>query len=458
MNAQLSVDLLVIGWGKAGKTIAKKWAATGRSVAMVEKSPQMYGGTCINVACVPTKDLIVSAERRRPQDDPQEYFTQAVAGRDSLIGKLNAANHAMLEGQAELIDGTARFIGPRKVSVDTADGELVVTAETVVLGTGAVPARPDIPGIELPRVYDSTTIQHADPLPRRLAIIGGGFIGLEFAQMFQHFGSQVTVLDSGETFLRRAEPVVAEAVHGVLTGSGVVVRQSARVQRIQHSDGALQLQLADEQIQADAVLVAAGRTPATADLNLEAAGIETDDRGFVRVDDRLRTSAEGVYAVGDVNGGPQFTYISLDDHRIVWDQLVSSGKRSRADRVAVPNTTFLTPPLSQVGMGPEEAVRAGHSVLYAAKDVASIAAMPRPKIVGETDGVITFTVDAETRQVLGASLFCLDSQELINLVALAIRAGVSADELMNGIWTHPSSTEALNEVLGELTPYTGAEG
>lgn len=458
MNAQLSVDLLVIGWGKAGKTIAKKWAATGRSVAMVEKSPQMYGGTCINVACVPTKDLIVSAERRRPQDDPQEYFTQAVAGRDSLIGKLNAANHAMLEGQAELIDGTARFIGPRKVSVETADGELVITAETVVLGTGAVPARPEIPGIELPRVYDSTTIQHADPLPRRLAIIGGGFIGLEFAQMFQHFGSQVTVLDSGETFLRRAEPVVAEAVHGVLTGSGVVVRQSARVQRIQHSDGALQLQLADEQIQADAVLVAAGRTPATADLNLEAAGIETDDRGFVRVDDRLRTSAEGVYAVGDVNGGPQFTYISLDDHRIVWDQLVSSGKRSRADRVAVPNTTFLTPPLSQVGMGPEEAVRAGHSVLYAAKDVASIAAMPRPKIVGETDGVITFTVDAETRQVLGASLFCLDSQELINLVALAIRAGVSADELMNGIWTHPSSTEALNEVLGELTPYTGAEG
>ncbi|WP_349654422.1 FAD-dependent oxidoreductase [Kocuria sp. 2SI] len=398
----------MIGWGKAGKTLAKRWAATGRSVAMVEKSPQMYGGTCINIACVPTKDLIVSAQRRRPQDDPQEYFTQAVAGRDSLIGKLNAANHRMLEGQAELVDGTARFIGPRKVAVDTADGELIITAETVVLGTGAVPARPDIPGIDLPRVYDSTSIQHADPLPQRLAIIGSGFIGLEFAQMFQHFGSQVTVLE-----------------------------------------------LADGQVKADAVLVAAGRTPATADLNLEAAGIETDDRGFVAVDDQLRTSAEGVYAVGDINGGPQFTYISLDDHRIVWDQLIGSGQRSRADRVAVPSTTFLTPPLSQVGMGPEEAVRAGHSVLYAAKDVASIAAMPRPKIVGETDGVITFTVDAQTRQVLGASLFCIDSQELINLVALAIRVQVTADELMNGIWTHPSSTEALNEVLGELQPYSG---
>lgn len=455
MSSQLSVDLLVIGWGKAGKTLAKRWAATGRSVAMVEKSPQMYGGSCINIACVPTKDLIVSAERRRRQDDPQEYFTQAVAGRDSLIGKLNTANHQMLEGQAELVDGTARFIGPRKVAVDTADGELIITAQTVVLGTGAVPARPDIPGIDLPRVYDSTTIQHAAPLPQRLAIIGGGFIGLEFAQMFQHFGSQVTLLDSGEQFLRRAEPVVAESVHQVLTKSGVLVRQSARVQQIRQDGEALTLELADGQVQADAVLVAAGRTPATAELNLEAAGIETDDRGFVTVDEQLRTSAEGVFAVGDVNGGPQFTYISLDDHRIAWDQLIGSGQRSRTDRVAVPNTTFLTPPLSQVGMGPEEAVRAGHSVLYAAKDVASIAAMPRPKIVGETDGVITFTVDAETRQVLDASLFCIDSQELINLVALAIRAGVTADELLNGIWTHPSSTEALNEVLGELKPYPG---
>ena len=357
MSSELPVELLVIGWGKAGKTLAKRWAATGRSVAMVEKSPQMYGGTCINIACVPTKDLIVSAQRRRPQDDPQEYFTQAVAGRDSLIGKLNAANHRMLEGQAELVDGTARFIGPRKVAVDTADGELIITAETVVLGTGAVPARPDIPGIDLPRVYDSTSIQHADPLPQRLAIIGDGFIGLEFAQMFQHFGSQVTVLDSGEHFLRRAEPVVAESVHQVLTEAGVVVRQSARVQQIRQDGEALVLELADGQVQADAVLVAAGRTPATSDLSLEAAGIETDDRGFVAVDDQLRTSAEGVYAVGDVNGGPQFTYISLDDHRIVWDQLIGSGQRSRADRVAVPSTTFLTPPLSQVRMGPEEAVR-----------------------------------------------------------------------------------------------------
>jgi hypothetical protein len=194
------------------------------------------------------------ARAESAKEQAQEYFTQAVAGRDSLIGKLNTANHQMLEGQAELVDGTARFIGPRKVAVDTADGELIITAQTVVLGTGAVPARPDIPGIDLPRVYDSTTIQHADPLPQRLAIIGGGFIGLEFAQMFQHFGSQVTVVDSGEQFLRRAEPVVpvvAESVHQALTKSGVLVRQSARVQQIRQDGEALTLELADGQVQAD---------------------------------------------------------------------------------------------------------------------------------------------------------------------------------------------------------------
>lgn len=453
MSATLSVQLLVIGWGKAGKTLAKRYAAAGKSVALVEKSPDMYGGTCINVACVPTKDLIVSAEQRRDSDDPARYFAAAVADRDALIARLNAANHGMLEGQVTLVDGTARFTGPREVTVHSAEGDLVITGEQVVLGSGTVPARPDLPGIDLPGVYDSTTIQHADPFPKRLAIIGGGFIGLEFAGMFRHFGAEVTVLDSGQTFLRRAEKVVADSVHEVLTGSGIVLRQNARVAAIEHVGDALVVRLADGDVEADAVLVAVGRTPVTADLDLAAAGIDTDDRGFVTVDDQLRTSADGVFAVGDVNGGPQFTYISLDDNRIVWDQLMGSGSRTRADRVAVPTTTFLTPPLSQVGMGPDEALRAGHEVLYAAKPVAAIAAMPRPKIVGNASGVITFTVDAVSRRVLGASLFCIDSQELINLVALAMRAQVTADELRDGIWTHPSSTEALNEVLAELAPY-----
>jgi pyruvate/2-oxoglutarate dehydrogenase complex dihydrolipoamide dehydrogenase (E3) component len=458
IDSELRVDLLVIGWGKGGKTLAKRYASAGRSVVLVERDPAMYGGTCINVACVPTKDLVVSAEARRTEDDPQQYFTRSVAERDQLVHALNAANHRMLEGVATLIDGIARFAGPREVDVRTSSGEDVkIHAATVVIGTGTVPARPEIPGIDLPGVYDSTTIQHAEPFPQRLAVIGGGFVGLEFANMFQLFGSQVTLLDARSDILPNAEPVVVRTVRDVLTSRGVTLRTGAGVQRIERSSTGLRVRLQDDAVDADAVLVAAGRTPVTADLGLDAAGVNSDARGFIQVDDRLGTSAEGVFAVGDVNGGPQFTYVSLDDNRIVWDQLMSGGGRTTSDRVAVPNTTFITPPLSQVGLTPAQARQSGYDVLYAAKKVADIAAMPRPKIVGDTDGVITFTVDAASREILGATLFCVDSQEVINLVTLAMRARVTAGQLLSGIWTHPSSTEALNEVLAELEPWV-AEG
>lgn len=452
--SELDVDLLVVGWGKAGKTLARRYATAGHSVALVERDPAMYGGTCINVACVPTKDLVVSAEARRPDDDPQEYFTRSVVERDRLVHALNSANHRMLEGIATLVDGAAWFTGARQVLVRTSAGQdLTITGKTVVIGTGTVPARPAIPGIELPGVYDSTTIQHVNPLPQRLAVIGGGFVGLEFANMFQLFGSQVTLLDARPGILPGVEPAVAGAVRDVLSARGVTLRTDARVQRIERGYTGLHVVLEDKTIDADAVLVAVGRTPVTSELELDAAGVVTDPRGYITVDERLRTSADGVYAVGDVNGGPQFTYISLDDNRIVWDGLTGDGHRMTSDRVAVPNTTFITPPLSHVGLTPAQAKQRGYDVLYAAKKVADIATMPRPKIVGDPDGVITFTVDAATRELLGATLFCIDSQETINLVALAMRAHVTADQLLDGIWTHPSSTEALNEVLAELAPY-----
>nr|WP_281175000.1 NAD(P)/FAD-dependent oxidoreductase [Knoellia subterranea] len=372
------------------------------------------------------------------------------------MSKLNAANHSMLEGQATLLDGHARFTGPKEVTVETRDGDVVVTAENIIIGTGTSPTRPNLPGIDLDGVHDSTTIQHIDPFPKRLAVIGGGFIGLEFANMFRLFGSDVTVLDASETFLEKAEPIVAQTAHDLLVRGGVEIRNGVKVAGIEKSADGIQVLVdgSDAKVEADAVLVAVGRTPATSDLGLDKAGIETNERGFITVDDHLRTNVDGVFAVGDVNGGPQFTYISLDDNRIVWDQLMGKGERTTSDRIALPHNTFITPPLSSVGMSPAEAVAAGHTVLYAAKPVAKLAAMPRPKIVGDAEGVITFTVDAGTREVLGASLFCIDSQELVNLVALAMRAGVTADELMNGIWTHPSSTEAFNEVLAELAHWT----
>lgn len=452
----LETDVLIIGWGKAGKTLAGKFARAGRSIVLVERSPQMYGGTCINIACVPTKDLAETSHLRREDDDPQAYFRQAVQGRDGLIDKLNAANHAMLADVdgVTLLDGTARFTGPREVTVATAQGERVVSATTVVINTGTEPARPPIPGLDGSRVFDSTTIQHVEPFPQRLVVVGGGFIGLEFADMFAHYGSQVTVLDAGEELVPSLDRDTAADLRAALEDRGVSFHLGVSVQEIHdEADGARVVTGADPGAEhhADAVLVATGRSPVTAELGLDAAGIEVDERGYVVVDDQLRTTAEGVYAVGDVNGGPQFTYVSYDDHRIVWNAEEGAGERRRSDRVAVPQTTFVKPPLSEVGMTRQEAAESGRRVLLASKKVADIAAMPRPKILGETHGRISVLIDADTDEILGATLFCTDSQELINLVALAIRMGATAADLRDGIWTHPSSTEAFNEVLSATT-------
>jgi pyruvate/2-oxoglutarate dehydrogenase complex dihydrolipoamide dehydrogenase (E3) component len=452
----MDVDVVIIGWGKGGKTLAGSLGRAGRTVALVERSSGMYGGSCINIACVPTKDLVHSAATRRHADDPQSWFQNAVAGRDALTDKLRARNHAMLAevDSVTLIDGEARFTGPGEIEVTAGNDVLTVRAETIIINTGTVPARPDLPGATGARVYDSTSIQHADPLPQRLVIVGGGYVGLEFAGMFSQFGSNVTVVDRGERLMRHEDPDVASAVQALLEERGVEFVFGAQTERIDETADAASVTVSTDSgprtFEADAVLLATGRTATTAELGLEAAGIDVDERGFVVVDEYLRAAVPGVFAVGDINGGPQFTYVSLDDHRIVLDQLTGTGSRTTTDRVGVPSTIFLTPPLARVGINETQARTEGREVLVASKNVADIAAMPRPKIVGETHGLIKVIVDPDTDLVLGATVFSIDAQEVINLLALAMRADVTASMLRDGIWTHPSSTEALNEVLAGL--------
>lgn len=452
-------DVVILGWGKAGKTLAADLAAQGQRVALVERSSSMYGGTCINVGCVPTKDLVTSAEERRQSDDPAQYFAAAVAERDTLISALRAANYAMLDGKVALFDGQASFVDPHTVRVSPVEPghneeELDITADTIVINTGTIPRALDIPGADLPGVYDSTTIQHAKPFPSRLLIVGAGFIGLEFASMFANFGAQVTVTDPGEVFIRRVDRDVATSVEESLTAAGVQIRMNTAVESISQDGSALRVHTSEGDIETDAVLIAVGRVPATAELNLEAAGVDCDERGFVRVDDQLRTSVEHIFAVGDVNGGLQFTYISYDDYRIVRDVLMGEGRRNRQDRVAVPWTAFIDPPLSVVGISEAEALKAGVRVAVASAPVAKIPVMPRPKILGKTAGMMKFIVDADSNAILGAALHSVDSQELINIVALCMRMGGTVADLRDGIWTHPSSTEAFNGVLRGLQPVT----
>ncbi|AZN30189.1 pyridine nucleotide-disulfide oxidoreductase [Flaviflexus salsibiostraticola] len=452
----MEFDVAVIGWGKGGKTIAGALARAGKSVAMIERSTDMYGGACINVACIPTKALIHSAEIRPEKSFDPDYFDQSVERRDSLTEAMRGKNYSMLADleTVTIINGTARFTGPHSLLVEAGDEALEVTAETIIIDTGSIPRLPEVAGAELGgRFHTSVTLQHA-PLPEHLIIVGGGYIGIEFASMFAQYGSEVTVLDKNPRPLHREDWDVAAEVFDSLADSGVRLVSGATVLRLcQETDCAAVQYLWNDQeqtVRGDAVLIALGRRPNTDGLDLAAAGIETTETGAIKVDERLATSVPGVYAVGDVNGGPQFTYISLDDSRIVLDQLTGSGTRTTADRVAVPSTIFTTPPFSKVGMTVEEARAAGHTVKIAVKKVSDIAAMPRPKIVGDPRGIIKIVVDEATDLILGAALVHVDSQEVINLVALAMRHGVTASELRDTIYIHPSSTEALNEVLASI--------
>ena len=413
----LTLDLIVVGFGKAGKTLAATRAAAGDKVALIEQDPAMYGGTCINIGCVPTKRLLTDAARGLPQD-------QAVESRNAFIAKLNAANKAMVEGKGVLVlDGFASFTGPKTLAVGD---DLTLTAPIIVINTGAV-SRAKAEG----KIHNSTSIQQVNQTPASLAVVGAGPIGLEFATLYNSFGSQVTVYQGSGLFLPSLDPQAAAAVQAELEAQGI----SFEARRVEDPASLPQ----------DLILLATGRVPALEGLNLEAAGVAYSAQG-IQVDDHCRTSVPGIYAVGDCTGAPQFTYLSYDDYRVVLSDAWGDSSYSRTGRI-YPTTTFTNPPLSQVGLTAQAAQEAGYQVEVREAKIADMAIVPRPKILGATAGFARFILDADTNQILGATLFCIDSQELINLVTLAIKQQIPAKVLGDGIYTHPSSSELFNALL-----------
>lgn len=450
----LRAEVLVVGFGKGGKIAARTLGRLGKRVVLVEQSARMYGGTCPNVGCVPSKGLVHHSRERREDDDPQEFYERSSRKVQEVREFMRTGNYNALNNldSVTVLTGKAVFADPHTVVVTNAEGgRLTVTADTVLINTGSRPVVPDTPGLRAGKyTVTSTEMIESTRLPKRIAIIGGGFLGLEFAAIYQRFGARVTVLAHRERFLPRVDEDVASAVRAILSGEGVEIRTGAEVREIR--DGAneatvvYELDGAEHTLAVDAVLPATGRTPDTDGLGLELAGVRTTKRGAVEVDEHLRTSQPHIFALGDVNGGPQFTYVSLDDSRIVLDQLIGSGKRTTTDRVAVPNTLFMTPPLATVGMTEQEARDAGHRIKIARENVADIVTMPRAYAVEETRGLMKFVIDADTDLILGAALLSVDAQELINTVTLAMRHGITASDLRDSIYTHPSSTEAFNEV------------
>ena len=452
------VDAAVIGFGKGGKALAGALAAAGKTVALVEKSPKRYGGTCINVACIPTKSLVHSAALSAAQggtfDERAARYAAAIDEKDRVTGLLRGKNYHKLADlpNVEVVDGTASFVDATHLEVERPDGmREAIEAEQVFVNTGARPFVPPIPGVDGPRVHVSETLLDVRTLPERLVVIGGGYIGMEFASLYANFGSQVTVVQDGEEFLPREDAEIAAAVLASLEARGIRVVRGADVRRIDDGpDEALVTVAADgaeERLPADAVLVATGRRPNVAGLNLEAAGVELTGRGAVRTDEHLRTTAPNIWAMGDVVGGLQFTYLSLDDFRILRDDVLGDGARTTANRGTVPYSVFLDPPFSRAGMTEQEARAAGLNVKVAKLPAAAI---PKAQLLQKPTGLLKAVIDADTDLVLGVHLFCEESYEMVNTAKLAMDAGLPYQVLRDAVYTHPTMSEAFNDLFAQV--------
>ncbi|MFK2773135.1 FAD-dependent oxidoreductase [Bacteroides fragilis] len=451
-------DAIIIGFGKGGKTLTAELAKRGWKVALIERSAMMYGGTCPNIACVPTKRLIHEAEKVSWLY-PTDYEKQAEAYKAAIARKneMTAASRANMFNKLSslpnvtIYTGMASFVSKDVVKVTLPDEVIELQGKKIFINTGSTSIIPAIDGLkDSKRVYTSTSLMELDVLPRHLIIVGGGYIGLEFASMYASFGSKVTVLEGGNKFIAREDRDIADAVKETLEKKGIEIRLNARAQSIQDTADGVTLTYTDTAdgnpvtIEGDAILVATGRKPMTEGLNLQAAGVEVDSHGAIVVNGYLHTTAPNIWAMGDVKGGLQFTYISLDDYRIIRDDLFGNKERTADDRNPVAYSVFIDPPLSHVGLTEEEAIKRGYSFKVSRLPVS---ALPRARTLQQTDGILKAIVDSHSGRIMGCTLFCAESSEVINVVNMAMKTGQHYTFLRDFIFTHPSMGEGLNDLF-----------
>lgn len=453
----IDVDVLIIGSGQAGAPLSWRLARTGRSVALVERAE--LGGTCVNTGCTPTKTFIASAAAahaaRRASllgvDTGQVEVDMSRVGARirEVVEQWRSGVASNIEDAGEglrLVRGHARFTGPRTVEVE----DRAFRAETVIVNTGARPRIPDVPGLAATPFLTNRTALGLQEVPDHLVVLGGGFVGCELGQAFYRLGSQVTLLQSGSQLLPREDEDVAGALQKALEGEGIDIRLERRViETGEGGDGVVVVAEGGGPVTGSHLLVAAGRIPNTDDLGAEAGGIELDADGYVRVDERYRTSAEGVYAVGDCTGGPQFTHTSWDDHRILFDLLTGSTERRRDGRL-VPSSTFTDPQLARVGLSEREARKAGKEVEVATLPFSRIA---RAYETGRTAGLVKVLVDPESERILGAAIVGAEAAELVTVFQMLMEADAPATVLVDAQMIHPAFVEGLQSAVMSLDRY-----
>jgi pyruvate/2-oxoglutarate dehydrogenase complex dihydrolipoamide dehydrogenase (E3) component len=454
-------DAIVIGAGQSGGPLTGELTAQGLKTALIERSK--LGGTCVNWGCTPTKTMIASARVAHLAQRAADYGVRTgpvstdltvVRQRkrdivDMFHGGSSDAIHST-EG-LDVLMGEARFVDFRTLSVSINDGtSRELTAERIFINTGTEPVVPEIDGIDRVPYLTSTSIMELDEVPEHLIIVGGGYIGLEFGQMFRRFGSQVTIVNRSERLASREEPEISEEVLNVFQSESINVLLKTSVDAVESTSNGVCARFQQDGTQRDItgshLLLAAGRRPSTTTLAPDVAGIKTDDRGYILTNDRLETSVDGIWAMGDVKGGPAFTHISYDDFRVLRQNLFGGGKASLKDRIT-PYVIFIDPELGRVGISEREAREAGYDVQTAQMPMSSVA---RALETDETRGAMKAVIDAESGNILGATVFGVRGGEMISLIQLAMMTGTPYTTLRDAPFAHPTVAESMNNLFSHV--------
>ncbi|HMJ24803.1 MAG TPA: mercuric reductase [Pyrinomonadaceae bacterium] len=451
-------DAIIIGSGQAGNPLAKAFGNAGRKTAIIERA--FIGGTCINYGCTPTKTMFNSARvaylARRAADYGVHHGEVTVNMREVRERKQRVVEEFRESGlkgiektkNLDLLSGDAKFVAPHEIEVQLSDGgKRSIGAEKIFINTGGRPAQLQFDGIDSVPTLDSTSIMELDELPEHLLVLGGGYIGLEFGQMFRRFGSEVTIVQRIGQLLGREDTDVADAVLKVMEDDGIKVLLKTEAVSTKKAGAEIELTVrsseGEQTLRGTQLLVAVGRKPNTEDLNLAAAGIETDRQGNVIVNNKLETNVPGVYALGDVKGGPQFTHISYDDFRIIRTNLLEDGDATTDGRF-VPYTVFIDPQLGRIGISEAEAKERGLNFRVAKLEMSHVA---RAIEMSETRGFLKAIVDAETKQILGATVLGVEGGEIMSMFEIAMMGKLPYTVLKDGIFAHPTLAESLNNLF-----------
>jgi pyruvate/2-oxoglutarate dehydrogenase complex dihydrolipoamide dehydrogenase (E3) component len=463
MPATTHYDVIIIGSGQSGGPLATAMAQAGHKTAIIER--EHVGGTCINEGCTPTKTMVASARvaylARRAADygvhtGPITVDMSVVRKRKrDIVESFRGGSQKRLEAAEglDLIMGDAHFLGPKTIEVHLQNGEVrQLSAETFFLNVGARPTVPPIEGIESVPFLNSTTIMELDTVPEHLVVLGGGYVGLEFAQMFRRFGSQVTIVQRGAQLLPREDADIAENITDILREDGIeVLLQTSALRVASATQGEIHQVTVrtpdgERTLTGSHLLAAAGRTPNSDTLNLDAAGVATNKKGYIQVNDLLETNVPGIYALGDVKGGPEFTHISYDDFRIIRTNLLEHGHASIKNRLLL-YTVFTDPQLGRVGLTETEARQQGRKIKVAKMPMSYVA---RALEVDETRGTMKAIVDAESEQILGAAVLGMEGGEVMAMFEIAMLGKLPYTVLRDGVFAHPTLAESLNNLFGSF--------